>query len=71
MNKTILSSLNMNVGAIFFQDFPLEDPKNLHFDIKYDAKNRLFKLQRIVEPPTTCFHNAHILQYYYTQNHLI
>lgn len=33
--------------------------------------NRLFKLQRIVEPPTTCFHNAHILEYYYTQNHLI
>lgn len=33
--------------------------------------NRLGKSQRIVEPPTTCFHNAFILEYYYTQTHLI
>lgn len=40
MNKIILSSLTMKVGAIFFKDFPLKDPKNLHFDIKCDAKNK-------------------------------
>lgn len=33
--------------------------------------NRLLKLQRMAEPPTTCFQNAFIFEYYCTQNHLI
>lgn len=41
MNKTISSSLNMKVGAIFFKDFHQKHPKkNLLFDINYDAKNK-------------------------------
>lgn len=62
----------MKLGAIFFK---ISLKKTLKICILTSSTmsktNRLFKLQRIAEPPTTCFQNAFILECYCTQKHLI
>lgn len=72
VHKTILFSHNMKLGAIFSK---ISLKKTLKICILTSSTmsktNRLFKLQRIAEPPTTCFQNAFILEYYCTQKHLI
>lgn len=72
MHKTILFSHNMKLGAIFSKTSFKQTRKICSFTSSTMSKtNRLFKLQRIAEPPTTCFQNAFILEYYCTQKHLI